>query len=450
MRRRAWIAFAVLGACLTVLAVTPVLVSMRTRALRQEITEQAEPTISAVSGVERALALQLASLRGFALTRDSAFLDGYADFRAEERAEMRRLTTLADSLDPTVSWHAHRLDSLAAEWHARVVEILQTGEPGVVGALDPSPQLAEARSLRQSVELLERLRRSEIAGVEGFEIWLNRAMILLMLLAGGSLVLLGRRLQGLAASSEAQRLRLEQEVTRRARLIRGISHDLKNPLGVADSHAEFLEMGMMGELSPEQGSSVGAIRRSVRNAVRLIDDLLHLARAERGEVPLRPRDLDFNELAEQLARDMASRAAARGVRLSHADPGWPVPGRADPHRVREILENLLTNAIRYTQPGGEVTLRVRTDERTPSPGKVLLEVSDTGPGIAPADRERIFQEFERASDNEEGTGLGLAISREMARLMGGDIVVESRVGHGSTFTLVLPRVAGRPQHAGAG
>ena len=267
--------------------------------------------------------------------------------------------------------------------------------------------------------------------------WLNRVMVLLAAVAAVSLALLGRRLHALAAASRADRDRVVQEVSRRARLIRGISHDLKNPLGVADAHAEFLEMGMKGNLTGDQRESIGAIRRSVRNTVRLIDDLLQLARAERGEVPLEPLPLDFAELVREVAIDVRSRAEAEDLSFEVSVPETVVEGVADRRRVREIVDNLLSNAIRYTPAGGRVALALRSAEE--QDGTIRIAVTDTGPGIAPVDQERIFQEFERASGRDDGSGLGLAISREMARLLGGEIQLESRVGVGSTFTLVIPR-----------
>ena len=458
LRSRVWVAVAVLGVSLVVLAITPALVSVRTRALRTTITEVAEPTISAVSGIERSVLGELAALRGYALHGDREFLRRYTDLREEEREELARLRELAARLDPEVVRHARRLETLASEWHQAVEQTLvESGADSreAVAALDPASLRAEARSLRRSTELLERLRRNDIADVERFEVWLNRVMLLLAAFSAIALALLGRRLHALAAESQADRDRLSREVTRRARLIRGLSHDLKNPLGVADAHAEFLDMGVKGPLSEDQRESVGAIRRSVSNTVRLIDDLLHLARAERGELPVRPVPTDFAGLVAEAAADARSRADAARLELEVRVPSDPIRGITDPRRVREIVDNLVSNAIRYTPAGGAVRVGVAAgdegedadeagqggqggDERGGS-GRIRIFVSDTGPGIAPADQERIFQEFERASHSVEGSGLGLAISREMAALLGGEIQLESDVDRGATFTLILPR-----------
>ena len=453
LNSRAWIAFALLAFCLLVLAVLPALVSVRTRALRATITEVAEPTISAVSRIETSVAGELAALRGYALHGDPAFLEDYRELRADERRELARLQRLSGKLDPEVQSHARHLGWLSDRWHAAVEEALARTPADAamasVESLDPTPVRTEARSIRRSVELVERLRRADIGEVEAFEIWLNRAMLLLAGVAALSLALLGRRVRALAISSREDRDRLEREVARRARLVRGISHDLKNPLGVADAHAEFLESGLKGPLNQDQRESVGAIRRSVRHTVRLIDDVLYLARAERGQLPLEHAPVDFAALVSEAAADTRSRAEAEDLRLTLSVPPSPVPGVTDPRRVREIVDNFLSNAIRYTPAGGAIAISMTADDDDGAGrGTIRIAVSDTGPGIAPVDQERVFQEFERASDGQEGSGLGLAISREMARMLGGEIHLDSRPGAGSTFTLVVPRQAGETAAAG--
>ncbi len=443
---RVRLAIAALAVALAVLAVTPVTVSVRTRALRSEITEVAEPTSATLAEIERTVALQLAALRGYALFGDSSYLAEYRRLDAAETRAAGRLDGLPAGLDPEVHHQATLLLRREREWDVAAHRVLAPGvTPVTVAALlrdedVPQTVLREAASLRGSIQLLERIRRSDIAGVEAVEIWVNRFMILLAALSAIALAVLGRQLRQLVEEAESSRAELQHELGRRARLIRGISHDLKNPLGAADAHAELLETGIKGPLAEEQRASLRAIRRSVRSTVRLIDDLLHLARAERGEVPVEPEEVDFASLVAEIAEDTRSEAEAHGLRLELRLPEQPVHGRTDPRRAREVLGNLLTNAIRYTPAGGTVQLSLQP---LPPLGRrrgagARISVSDTGPGIARDDRERIFDEFERIGRDGPGSGLGLAISREMARLLGGDIELESEVGRGSTFSLVLP------------
>lgn len=165
----------------------------------------------------------------------------------------------------------------------------------------------------------------------------------------------------------------------------------------------------MGDLSAKQVESVQRIRRSIQRSLHLIHELLELARAERGEIELRVLPASASELAREAAEDFRAQASAAGLGLEVRVPEG-LPAETDPERVRQILSNLLSNAVKYT-PEGRIT--------------VGADVRNDGSG--PLDPEA-----------QHGAGVGLAISRRIARLLGGDITVESDVGHGSTFTLWLP------------
>ncbi|HEX8848252.1 MAG TPA: PAS domain-containing protein [Gemmatimonadaceae bacterium] len=241
------------------------------------------------------------------------------------------------------------------------------------------------------------------------------------------------------AEAERRREELERVTESRTRLMRGFSHDVKNPLGAADGHAQLLEDGILGALTPKQLDSVRRIRRSISTSLRLIQDLLELARAEAGQIDIECVTTDVGAAAREVAEDFQAQAAGAGLELKcHA--GAKVLAVTDPTRVRQIIANLLSNAVKYA-PNGTVTIEAALRESGgPGSGRwVAASVADTGPGI-PADKhERIFQEFTRLDpDAQAGAGVGLAISRRIARLLGGDLTVESEVGRGSTFTLWLP------------
>jgi len=237
------------------------------------------------------------------------------------------------------------------------------------------------------------------------------------------------------------RRKLELVIRSRSRLIRGFSHDVKNPIGAADGYAELLREGIYGPLSPAQESSINRIRSSIKTALSLIDDLHELARAETGHLALAFEPVDIGDVARGLGEEFQAAAHAKGLSLSVvAEPDLPII-ETSIGRVRQIASNLLSNAIKYT-PHGAVTLRAgrRADCPPVENGEcVVVEVIDTGPGI-PADRQEfIFQEFSRIGDsNKPGAGLGLAISRLLAQALGGQISVVSEPGNGSTFTLWLP------------
>jgi signal transduction histidine kinase len=239
------------------------------------------------------------------------------------------------------------------------------------------------------------------------------------------------------------RRRLERAIASRSRLIRGFSHDVKNPIGAADGYAQLLSDGVYGALSPEQRESIARMRRCMHTALSLIDDLHELARAETGHLALSPEPVDLAGLVADVAEEFHAAAHAGGLAFGAAvDAGVPVI-RTSRLRVRQILANLVSNAIKYTN-AGSVTLR--GTRRTTGPSGdggdwVALEVADTGRGVAPDKLDFIFEEFGRIGDSgATGAGLGLAISRLLAHALGGQITVVSQPGKGSMFTLWLPVV----------
>lgn len=258
----------------------------------------------------------------------------------------------------------------------------------------------------------------------------------------GNLASLAFRKVHLLQESETRRTELEQLIESRSRLIRGFSHDLKNPLGAADGHASLLEDRMLGELGEKQLSSVKRIRSAIRAAVSLIDDLVELARAEAGQIKLRPHAVDVRELVREMVEQY--RPAAEQERLSIKGTLEAVELiKSDPDRVRQIVGNLLSNAVKYTQPGGSIEVRTgirKSDNDLQYPaGCVAIDVIDTGIGIPQDKLELLFTEFARIDPSvKPGAGLGLAISRRIARLLGGEITVRTERGTGSTFTLWLP------------
>jgi PAS domain S-box-containing protein len=253
-----------------------------------------------------------------------------------------------------------------------------------------------------------------------------------------------RRIQ-LLEESERRREELERVTESRARLMRGFSHDLKNPLGAADSHAEILADGILGELSERQRDSVQRIRSSIHDSLGLIQELLELARAESGQITLEFTSTDVAAIAHETAQDFQARAEEAGLELV-VDAPEAVFIETDARRVRQILHNLISNCVQHVGKG-KVTLAIETKTHGPTArgGEwIALSVSDTGPGIPGEKQGLLFQEFTRLdSTATHGTGLGLAISRRIARLLGGDLTLESELGIGSTFTLWLPRTPGR-------
>lgn len=240
------------------------------------------------------------------------------------------------------------------------------------------------------------------------------------------------------AQAEDRAGQLERVTESRTRLMRGFSHDLKNPLAAADGHAQLMESLTLGRLSVKQRESVASIRRAIGNALELIGALVELGRTESGSISLDLGRTDPQLIAREVALELRPQAEAKGLELEVESDSRP-PARGDAARIRQILGNLMGNAVKYTEEGG---VRVRLDQVEAGPSGagpwVRVDVEDTGPGIPPDQQARIFEEFTRLPGAEPGSGLGLAISRNLAEAMGGAITVHSEPGTGSRFTLWLP------------
>lgn len=232
------------------------------------------------------------------------------------------------------------------------------------------------------------------------------------------------------------------------RFLRGFTHDVKNPLGVADGSLSLLEMGVSGELTPAQMEHVARARRSIQTALNLVVQLLEIQRATSGQLDVSRSPMIVGDVLHECVEDFRAQAASKQQDL--ALQAWPddhgLVIDSDRPRVRQILANLLSNAVKYTAPGGSIRVSARiADERELDPPRrgqwLAIEVTDTGFGISAEKTRLLFDEFTRfAPTTAEGTGIGLAISQHLARALGGWITVRSTVGVGSTFTLWLPVV----------
>jgi PAS domain S-box-containing protein len=224
----------------------------------------------------------------------------------------------------------------------------------------------------------------------------------------------------------------------KTRFLSTMSHELRTPLNAIGGYAELLELGIRGPVTAQQREDLSRIQRSQRHLLGLVNEVLNYAKLESGTVRYAAADVPVHEALADAAALLAPQARAKRLTLDVGEcpPGLAV--RADPEKLRQVLVNLLGNAIKFTDRGG-AALSVTCDDAA---GTVAIRVRDTGIGI-PADKlEVIFEPFVQVradlTRTAEGTGLGLAISRDLARGMGGDLTAESTPGVGSTFTLTLP------------
>ena len=216
-----------------------------------------------------------------------------------------------------------------------------------------------------------------------------------------------------------------------------MSHELRTPLNGILGYAQIL--GRDRGLSRPQREGVDTIRRSGEHLLTLIDDILDLSRIEAHKLVLEAGEFDLGEFVETLADPVRMRAGQKGLEFScRLDPGLPAGVRGDERRLRQVLLNLLGNAVKFTDEG---SVRLAVERGSAGDGRVRFSIEDTGAGIPESAREKIFQPFEQLTGPGavvEGTGLGLAITRELVELMGGELEMESQAGQGSTFRVALP------------
>ena len=230
-------------------------------------------------------------------------------------------------------------------------------------------------------------------------------------------------------------VRLEELDRLKSQFIQNVSHELRTPLALIRGYAEMLDAGELGELRPEQQKPVSVIARRARMLSDLVEDITLILEAESS--PPQPAPVALDELARAAVEDFQGAVRQAGLRL-HAEiaPHLP-PVSGSLAYLRRVLDNLIDNAVKFTPAGGTITMRLRQEGE-----QVALEVSDTGIGI-PADQlERIFERFYQVDGGTQrqygGVGLGLALVKEIVEAYGGRVTVESRVGEGSTFTVLLP------------
>ena len=241
-----------------------------------------------------------------------------------------------------------------------------------------------------------------------------------------------------SAEQLAERTGAAEEANRvKSEFLATMSHELRTPLNAIGGYAELLEMGVRGPINDQQREDLRRIQASQRHLLGLINEVLNYAKLETGAVHYEVSDVGVRGVLAAAEALVAPQAGAKGLRLEVSPCSEALTVRADAEKLLQILANLLSNAVKFTPPGGSVTLWCGEVGST-----VVFRVTDTGIGV-PADKlAAIFEPFVQVRSDltrtAEGTGLGLAISRDLARAMDGELVAESVVGEGSTFTLTLP------------
>ncbi|MGV3523767.1 MAG: PAS domain-containing sensor histidine kinase [Candidatus Sericytochromatia bacterium] len=232
---------------------------------------------------------------------------------------------------------------------------------------------------------------------------------------------------------QEKNIELEQASQAKDRFLASMSHELRTPLNAIIGFTGTLLMKLPGPLTPDQDLQLRTVQSSARHLLAIINDLLDLAKIESGKVELDFESVDLQEMLQEIFVTLEPMALAKGLLFACDTP--PLLLQTDPRALKQILLNLINNALKFTSAG---SVRVETHQEA---GRLQIRVCDTGPGLETEAQARLFQAFERAGHRSashiEGTGLGLHLSQKLAELLGGRILCQSEPGRGSTFSLEL-------------
>ena len=461
--------------------------TLRERASRHAVDES-HRTIEALQQVLAASSAAEMAEQRYLLTGDERYLQPLDRIGPQLDSVLRQLRTLTSHDPPAARARADTLQRLvSAQMGELRANVARARRGDRAGAVQQVRSGRAPRSTTEATRMAEALRRNEQAQLRArdhHEDGVTRRLVLLVVLGAlasavvslaantllgrygasqesfaAELESLNRRLAEQSASLQQltaelqERTEAAEEANRaKSRFLAAMSHDLRTPLNAITGYVELLEMGVRGPVSEAQTADLQRIRNSSRHLLSLINAILAFARTESGKLEVRMEPVPAAGLLRGVESSFLPQAAEKGLRYARADGADGVWVMADPEKTEQVLLNLIGNAIKFTDAGGEVSVRCADEGE-----RVAFHVRDTGRGIAPDKLPLVFQPFvqvdrEQVPEHHRGVGLGLAISRELAAAMGGELSVESELGRGSTFTLRLRRAANprpRPEAAAA-
>jgi signal transduction histidine kinase len=416
------------------LALAPLLTSELVRRIREPLSDGAEPALVRVNDLQADLAAELYASAAGSRAGDDALLARYRTAAAEERRDLAALATYVPRLGGASAQDLARVVAAVRRWHDGAPD---RPPPALdaslgLGALDATERL------ESDLEQFADARRRDLRGAMRLDVLTAAALVPLAVVGVALLAWTSWRMASLAQVADEQRARLAAAAKSREVLLRGVSHDLRNPLGAASAYLQLL-LGteVYGALRGPPREAVERADRLVRSALGSTSDLLDLARADAGQLPVRGVPVALDALVREIVDDHAAAAERAGLALRAVVDGARLELSTDPERVRQVLTNLLSNAIKYTPAGGTVVVHASS-----AAGGLAVEVRDTGPGIPAEHRERVFEEAVRlpgARAVAPGAGIGLASARRVARALGGELTVDDAPEGGAAFTLWLAR-----------
>jgi signal transduction histidine kinase len=425
---------------------------------------QVEHTQLVIASLERTLSLIIdveSGQRGYLLTGRESYLERYAAVKVGVTAELDTLEKLTrdnagqqarlDTLSALVRGKFEELDTTIAlqRRSERAAALAIIASDRGKRLMDDARRVADRMERAEDLLLEERIAREARFGalvrwvvIVGTLVAVAVALLIHRLFARDAEALERALAEREAEHQAAEAARQAAEAANRAKsqFLAAVSHELRTPLNAIAGYVQLMQMEIRGPLTRQQREDLERIRKGGHHLLALINDILNFARVEAGQIELRPLEVAASTLLGTAEPLVTPQLTARRLTYERAPCDSSIVVHADPEKVQQILLNLLTNAIKFTDPGGRVSVSCDADAAT-----VRIRITDTGRGIPSDKLDSIFEPFVQVDrqltpGGEQGVGLGLAISRDLARRMGGNITATSIVGKGSTFTLELPRI----------
>ena len=453
-----WSPLVLIAVALVLLFVAPFVTSARLTAVRRHATEYTSPALVRVNDLQASLAIETAARSEQARGGGQSIAAGSAAVaaRATTSLDEHTLDSLVNRISPEAVARAEDAKLAIRAWQTEEDRLARQIRAGGDGRLDSATTAVRNRrweAVERALASTQRLEdvlnagtvteRAEIARLERINVLVPAALVPLALLALLAVAWTARRTLLLSHEASQGRLAAETAMASKSALMRGVTHDLKNPIGAARGYADLLAEGALGPVPESQIQVVARLRNLLTVTLETVNDLVELSRADSGELRIDRHEADVVAIAREVGDDYRAMAAAAGLSL-RVDASAAADGngvvQTDPVRVRQVLGNLLSNAVKYTPSGGTVVIRASRAVEAPLGPVVALDVEDDGPGIPASFREKVFGEFFRVPNTSgaDGAGVGLAIARRVARLLGGDLRLRDTPGGGATFTLLLP------------